>query len=43
MIENISAENACEAARHIMTEYYRLNVEPFFSVLSQNCVWILPG
>ena len=43
MIEKISAENACEAARYIMTEYYRLNVEPFFSVLSQNCVWILPG
>lgn len=43
MIEKILAENACEAARYIMTEYYRLNVEPFFSVLSQNCVWILPG
>ena len=43
MIEKFSAENACDAARYIMTEYYRLNVEPFFSVLSQNCVWILPG
>ena len=43
MTPDITAENAAEAVRYIMTEYYRLNVEPFFSVLSQNCVWILPG
>lgn len=41
--QKISAENAAELARYIMTEYYKLNTEPFFSVLSKNCVWILPG
>ena len=43
MAQKISAENAVETARYIITEYYKLNTEPFFSVLSQNCVWILPG
>lgn len=43
MVEKISVENAAEVARCIITEYYKLNTEPFFSVLSQNCVWIPPG
>ena len=43
MKEKISADNILENARYIVTEYYRLNTEPFFSVLSRNCVWILPG
>lgn len=43
MTQKISAENAAETARTIITEYYQLNTEPFFSVLSKNCVWILPG
>lgn len=43
MAQKISAENAAEAAHYIITEYYKLNAEPFFSVLSKNCVWILPG
>lgn len=43
MAQKISAENAVETARCIITEYYKLNTEPFFSALSKNCVWILPG
>lgn len=43
MTQKISAENAVETVRYIITEYYKLNAEPFFSVLSKNCVWILPG
>ena len=43
MAQKISAENAAEMSRYIITEYYKLNIEPFFSVLSKNCVWILPG
>ena len=42
-MQKISAENAVEAVRYIITEYYKLNTDPFFSVLSKNCVWILPG
>lgn len=42
MKQRISLENAAEVVRHIVTEYYHLNFQPFFSVLSQNCVWILP-
>ena len=43
MTPKITAENAAETVRYIITEYYKLNAEPFFSVLSKNCVWILPG
>ncbi len=42
-MQKISAENAVEAVRYMITEYYNLNTDPFFSVLSKNCVWILPG
>ena len=42
MTQKISAENAAETARYILTEYYKLNAEPFLSVLSKNCVWVLP-
>ena len=43
IMQKISAENAVEAVRYMITEYYNLNTDPFFSVLSKNCVWILPG
>ena len=42
-MQKISAETATEMVRYFITEYYKLNIEPFFSVLSKNCVWILPG
>lgn len=39
----ITAENAPEMAKYIITEYYRRNSEPFFSVMSKDCVWIQSG
>lgn len=39
----ITAENALEMAKYIIQEYYRLNIELFFSIMTKDCVWILPG
>lgn len=36
-------ETICENTEEIIREYYHLNVEPLFSVLADDCVWLGPG
>lgn len=39
----LTMEHPEDETLYIMKEYYRLNMEPFFSALSDDCVWILPS
>lgn len=39
----LNRETICESTRKIIQEYYRLNTEPLFSVLSNDCVWMGTG
>ena len=39
----LKRETICENTLEIITEYYRLNTEPLFSVLSDSCVWLGTG
>lgn len=39
----VTRENVLEMSQYMIAEYYQLNVEPFFSVMTKDCVWILPG
>ena len=39
----LKQETICENTLEIVTEYYRLNTEPLFSVLSDSCVWLGTG
>lgn len=39
----LKRETICENTLEIIREYYRLNIEPLFSVLSERCVWLGPG
>ena len=36
----IRKETVCDDTLHIITEYYRLNIEPLFGVLAEDCVWL---
>lgn len=36
----LSKETICEDTLYMISEYYRLNMEPFFSVLADDCVWL---
>ena len=39
----LKKETICEDTLEIIREYYRLNTEPLFSVLADDCVWLGPG
>lgn len=39
----LTMEQPVEESRYLLEEYYKLNVEPFLSVLSKDCCWILPS
>lgn len=39
----LKRETVCENTLDIITEYYRLNTEPLFSVLADDCVWLGTG
>lgn len=39
----LKRETICENALEFTREYYRLNTEPLFSVLSDDCVWMGTG
>ena len=38
----LTMEHPEEETRWLLTEYYRLNVEPFLSAMSKDCCWVLP-
>lgn len=39
----LKRETICENTLELIQEYYRLNTEPLFSVLSDDCVWMGTG
>ena len=39
----LKSETICENTIEIIREYYKLNAEPLFSVLADDCVWLGPG
>lgn len=39
----LSRENILDSTLDIIREYYRLNAQPLFSVLSEDCVWMGTG
>lgn len=39
----LTVENAAEYTEYMLREYYRLNIEPFFSALDTDVMWIGPG
>ena len=39
----LNAENIANLTQYLIREYYKLNTEPLFSVLAEDCVWLGPG
>lgn len=39
----VKRETICEDTLYIIREYYKLNIDPFLSVLSKDCVWLSIG
>ncbi len=39
----LKQETICENTLEIIQKYYRLNTEPLFSVLADDCVWMGTG
>lgn len=39
----LTKENVCDATRFMIEQYYQLNNTPFFSVLSDDCIWLDAG
>lgn len=37
----LNADNIANLTQYLIKEYYNLNTEPLFSVLTEDCVW--PG
>lgn len=39
----LNADNIANLTQYLIREYYKLNTEPLFSVLAEDCVWLGPG
>lgn len=39
----LNVDTICEDTLHVLRAYYRLQLEPFFSILADDCVWLGPG
>lgn len=40
---NITRETICDDTAYVIEQYYHLNLQPLFSLLSDDCVWLMPG
>ena len=36
----LNADNIANLTQYLIREYYKLNTEPLFSVLAEDCVWL---
>lgn len=39
----LNADNIANLTQYLIREYYKLNTDPLFSVLAEDCVWLGPG